>query len=327
MKTLFSWLFIAAIILFAACSDEAETPEFDPRNATVADFVGAWSGTGQSTIGWKGTEHLTLTLIPFHDGTTIMGFIESPESGKHQIIGQSVSQGEFSFSLANDAPLDPMCQTWTAHGKAHLKSKSSMHFTFSGTFCNGDTGSVSSILEYTGSAAVLDLYAFGKVGNRWKYEVTRFNATQCQLTMEITNNYANGLFGVQGTNTCGWTTAMNGLWYIAPFELNFDVPDTALAKMGFVIPYNVPAGTDYLSTDGTDTILLTVVATGQFLEVPAGSFRCNKIHKEVRAHSDPQKSMKGDFWINNEYGLIKYQQQYPSTPTDVLKEELIEINF
>ena len=115
-------------------------------------------------------------------------------------------------------------------------------------------------------------------------------------------------------------------WYVSPLAfsyLTFNSRDSIIVNF----PIDARLNSVYTYYHGPDTISVSMILAKDQIMVPAGTFICRKFRVTCQVHSPYIDMESGLYWINNQYGIIKFLAESPSGSTDMSVKELISKNF
>lgn len=323
---------ICIIILLLAALDftGCKKSKFDSTKASKSDFVGTWQGS-ISTFRHNQTEIKTGNLLIFFTASqySLTGLLILDETNIIQMT--QFNTGTFYFSAICNDPENVQCQNWSLAGFAKLEEQGRMNLYISGNICGplGDqfvdySGTMTQISPNPDSSA---LYTFARAGRQWKYKVTFVNNDTCEVQDILTSAGPPEIYQDQNLNSCGWQPpSYSAYWYASPLYFQYIYsPDPSTVIANFPIDALVNMQRIYINDP--DTTYMTLVTESENVSSPAGTFNCRKFRMECRVHSAGNHLVSGYYWLNKQYGIIRYEPLITTQLTDISKKELLSKNF
>ncbi len=320
---------LAALLITGMLTGCKKDSSYDPTTATLDDFVGTWRGT-LSTFKNNQTIHRSGDII-FYYPSGITNQLEGLMILDQVYVLNEIQMqdGTFYFTVLNSDTLNPLCINWNLSGYASHNTPQQIYAYVSGNEC-GILGQ--EFVSYEGNFGKINpspdssaIYCFGANGHQWVYDVVLQSTGSCQLTQQITGDNGSGLYTGEQTNDCGfpWTTKPLR-WKVAPLVYSV-LSDTAdVPFYSFYLDARVNSIYYFYPGDYVNSVQL--VSTEQ-VTVPAGTFKCAKFIVQITTNGGLFPIQKGYYWLNNNFGIVKYQTLLSGDSTNIVSEVLSSKNF
>jgi hypothetical protein len=327
-------IFVRVIALFACMSVvvspgcKKDTPSY-PSKATLQEFSGNWAGTlsafkDNQVINREGT----ISFYYTNGGEDLDGILSLDVV--YALTEIQFRNGIYYFQVLNSDTLNPFCQNWNLSGWAQLTSSSVMHVIISGKEC-GQTGKewVNYEGDFTLTSSTPDntlYFSFAAMNHQWTYRVYTAGADSCQLQQTV-DSVSGTIFGGIMTNTCNLTWGSKPFrWNVTPMHF-LVLNDNSGSQVQYAFHTDQVLNRPYYYFAGDDTSIVTLLGADS-IYITAGGFFCSRYLLEQRLHSgSAYKLDKGNIYISNQYGLIRYQSTLLNDTTDFVDQELIQKNF
>jgi hypothetical protein len=321
---------IIFLVLTLLCIAGCKKSKFDSTKSSKSDFVGTWHGS-ISTFRHNQTVTKSGDFIIFFNSTqyTLLGLLILDETNIIQMT--QFNSGTFYFSVLCNDPENATCQNWSLAGFAKLEEQGKMDIYISGNICGllGDQ-----FVDYTGTMNQTSpnpdssyLYTFARAGRQWNYKITLVNNDTCHVQDNLISAGFSNIYQGQNLNSCGWQPpSFNYYCFASPLYFQYILnPDPSTVYSEF--PIDAPLNSQRIFAYEPDTTYVTLVTESENVTVPAGTFSCREFKLDCRVHSAGNHLVSGYYWLNNQYGVIKYEPLGITQLTDIAIKELLSKNF
>jgi hypothetical protein len=319
---------LTGLLVLALSGCKKDTPTY-PSKATLQDYSGTWAGT-LSAFKDNQVINRTGTIVFYFSagGDRLDGILSLDLT--YALSEIQFRNGIYYFQVLNSDTLNPFCQNWNLSGWAQLTSASVMHVIISGKEC-GQTGKewVNYEGDFTLTSTTPDstkYFSFAAVNHHWTYRVYTAGADSCQLDQQV-DSVSGSVYGGIMTTTCNLPWGSNPFrWDVSP--MHFLVLDNYSGnEVQYAFHTDQVLNKAYYYYPGMDTNIVTLLGIDS-LYVGAGGFLCSRYRLEQRMHTDSTYQLdRGDIYISNRYGVIRYQSTLLNDTTDFVDQSLIQKNF
>ncbi|HNW76357.1 MAG TPA: hypothetical protein PKJ28_05675 [Bacteroidales bacterium] len=320
-------LFAGLIILISPGCKKEES--YYPSKVTFNDFTGTWSGTLTAFKNNQLISHSGTILFFLEPDGEKMGGILSLEK-QYALTEIQLRSGVFYFQVLNNDTTNPFCANWNLSGMAEITSEMEMHVIISGKEC-GEVGE--EWINYEGDFVLQQpdpdsskYFCFAGLGHAWTYNVQIVNNDSCQINTLINKNTGTVYSGLT-SNSCNinWSSHLFR-WDVTP--THFQVLDNTNGnKVQYAFHFDQDINVPYYYYYGNDTNIVTRLGSDS-VYVAAGGFLCTKYRLDQYLHTDSTYRIdKGVLYIDNVYGLIRYQSTLLNDYDDFVTIELAQKNF
>lgn len=303
---------------------------FDSSTVTLDQMKGTWRGritTMKSTEVVEKNGDVSFYLNP--TGNLLDGIFDLGQV--NFLKGFMFQNGTIYFNLVLSDTTNPLCSDWNLSGYAFLQEPNLMVIRIAGREC-GKQGK--QFVTYEGNLILINpemdpsiYFSFAAVGRSWTYETRLFSGATCLVQQDITEETSPYLFTYKEINSCGWTYGTRHFKrFVDPFRFS-EMDGNSSTEIQYSFFLDAVKNKTYQFIDNEDTTSLTLLDTKVQVDVPAGSFKCNKYWIDSRRYVSGYVKTTGVLFLNKQYGFIKVIYNEPNDTLDIRDMSLLYMNF